>query len=138
MRLSLVILKMSGWGSRPSGEADRLVCLALASVDKTNGQLAFGHGKPGFLGVCGLRLVDPMDLVDPVDCVRGYQLYGARFTPIRRYAFRSPGSLGHFRRSSAAVGSSTISSVINPPRNAARKPSTLPRPETTHKACFAF
>jgi hypothetical protein len=42
------------------------------------------------------------------------------------------------RNSSVAVGSSTINSLIKPPRNAARNPSTLPRPETTQSACLAF
>jgi len=39
---------------------------------------------------------------------------------------------------SVALGSSTISSFMSRPFNAARKPATFPSPETTHSACFAF
>jgi hypothetical protein len=35
-----------------------------------------------------------------------------------------------------AVGSSTISSLINPPRKAARSPGALPKPDMTQSACF--
>jgi hypothetical protein len=40
-------------------------------------------------------------------------------------------------KSATAVGSSTMSSLIRPPRKAARNPSTFPSPDTTHRACLA-
>src|ERR1700732_404438 len=67
---------------------------------------------------------------EPADCARQRSLLD--------YSERSARSGHSLLKSTVAVGSSTINSLINPPRNAARNPSTFPRPETTQSACLAF